>query len=249
MPEISALIERLRESDPDRLTLALLAPPAARERLVTLYALNDELARTALAAREPMVAEMRIQWWVDQLTAMAERAPPPHELLSPIWSAWGTEAADLASLAEARVHDARREPFQSAAEVIAYAEATGGALMHHAAKAVGLPETDIARIQGRGAALIAWLRARPALQPLSLGLAKPTPASVQYLAKVAAKSFAQAAAERRHISRNAASILFPGVGVAAALKVALTGRDPTAPSDFARRAALARLALTGRWWI
>lgn len=245
----AALIARLRTADPDRLAMALLAPRAARDRLLTLYALNDELARTALAAREPMVAQIRVRWWADRLADMAGGAPQPHELLTPLWQAWGTGAAALAPLAEARIHDATREPLADADAVDRYAQATGGALMGYAAAAVGLKMGETARAQGRGAALVAWLRARAALEPLGLAVARPSAEVLPDLAARARAAFAEATAGRRAIPRPAAPVLFPGAGMAAALAAAERGQDPAPASDFARRAGLARLALTGRWWL
>lgn len=244
---LAAVTERLRADDPVRLAMAMLAPQAARPRLVTLYALNAELARTALSAREPLVAGMRVQWWTDRLRAMADGPPPPNELLTPLWEAWGPDAARLAPLAEARLHDAAREPHASPAEVEAYAAATGGALMGHAAWASGCAD-DAVRAQGTGAAIAAWLRARPALQPLGLGLALPDPPALAALAARARLHLATAAAARRRIPGSVAPVLFAGIGAGAALAAAAAGRDPAPVSDFARRAALARLALTGRWW-
>ena len=245
------LIARLRTADPDRLAMALLAPRAARARLLTLYALNDELARTALAARDPLIAEMRVRWWADRLERMAEGPPPPHELLGPVWEAWGPDAARLAPVAEARMHDAAREPLPGQDAVIAYADATGGALMTLAADAAGLDaaSTPIAAMQGRGAALIAWLRARPALQALGLGLAKPDAAQVQALGDAAQTALGFASSRRADVPPPVAPVLFAGTGLRAALAAARAGRNPGPPSDFARRGALARLALTGRWWL
>jgi len=246
---LAALAQRLRADDPDRWAMAMLAAPPARPRLLTLYALNADLARTALSARDPLLAGMRVQWWVDRLAALRDAPPPPHELLSPLWSAWGAGAAAFAPLAEARLHDADREPFVSAEAVVAYADATGAALMAHAAQALGAADGPALRAQGRGAALVAWLRARPALQELGLGIARPDPGFVQSLAKAASAAFAQATAARRTIPRPAAPALYPGAAIRPALRAAATGTDSAAPSEFARRAALARLALTGRWWL
>ena len=245
---LAPLIARLRVADPDRLAMAMLAPDGARGRLVTLYALNDELARTALSAREPLMAEMRVQWWIDRLAGLAEAPPPPHELLTPLYAAWGPQAADFAALAEARRRDALREPLPDAAAVSAYAAATGGAVMAWAAGALGADGPAVSA-QGQGAALIAWLRARPALDALGLGLARPDPAAIPALAALAREAFGRAADMRRAVPRGAAPALFPGGGIAAALREAEAGRDPAQPSEFARRATLARLALTGRWWV
>ena len=248
MSDLAPLIDRLRRDDPDRLAMALLAPAAARSRLVTLYALNAELARTALSARDPMVAEIRVQWWVDRLQASADGAPPPHELLTPLWAAWGPEAAGMTGLAEARRHDAAREPFTDPLEVVAYADATGGALMQLAARAAGA-EGPAVLAQGRAAALTAWLRARPALQALGLGLARPDAAALRALADSAARAFAVARAARREVPAAAAPVLFAGAAPRAVLAAAQEGRDPAPPSEFRRRAALLRLALTGQWWV
>lgn len=245
----AAMIERLRASDPERLVMALLAPKAARSKLLSLYALNDMLAQTALAARDPLAAQMRVRWWADRLAAMADGPPPPHDLLGALWAAWGTGAAAFCGLAEARMHDAAREPLGSVDAVQDYADATGGALMAAAAGALGVEPTAAVRAQGRGAALTAWLRARPALQGLNLGLAKPSSETVRALADRADAAFVEAAALHRSVSRAAAPVLFGGARPRAALAAAREGRDPPLPSDFVRRAALARLALTGRWWI
>lgn len=248
-PATQRLAERLRQDDPDRFAMAMLAPPDKRARLVTLYALNAELARTALSAREPLIAEMRVQWWSDRLAAMADAPPPPHELLSPLWSAWGPRAAAFASLAEARRHDAAREPFETPEDVIAYADATGGFLMTHAAQVLGAPDVPALHAQGRGAALTAWLRAHPALQPLNLGLAAAGPVQLAALARTAAQAFHEAAEARRALPRTAAPALFPGPAPMQALQALMAGQPSAPPSDFTRRAALARVALTGRWWI
>ena len=248
MTDLAPLIERLRRDDPDRTVMALLAPQAARARLVTLYALNAELARTALSARDPMVAEIRVQWWVDRLEALGEGPPPPHELLTPLWEAWGPEAAAMATLAEARRHDAAREPFTDPADVVAYADATGGALMQFAARAAGA-EGQALVAQGRGAALTTWLRARPALQGLGLGLARPDAATLRTLADSAARAFAAARTARREVPAAAAPVLFAGPAPRAVLAATQEGRDPAPPSEFRRRAALLRLAVTGHWWV
>lgn len=246
---LELLAQRLRKDDPDRWAMAMLAVPAARPRLLTLYALNGELARTALSARDPLLAGMRVQWWVDRLAALRDAPPPPHELLSPLWSAWGAEAAVFAPLAEARLHDADREPFATPDAVVAYADATGAALMVQAAQALGAEAVPALRAQGRGAALVAWLRARPALQELGLGLARPKRETVQALAETAAEALASAASLRRSVPRKAAPALFPGPAIRPALRAATAGADPATSSEFTRRAALARLALTGRWWL
>lgn len=245
---VEALADTLRRGDPDRLAMALMAPRASRARLLTLYALNLELARTALGARDPLIAEIRVQWWVDQLTGLADRPPPSHELLTPLWDAWGAGAARFAALAEARRRDAERRAFADADEVARYAADTGGAVMGWAAAELGGQGRAVAA-QGQGAAIVAWLRAEPALAALGLSWSRPNPAQGAALAARGRAALAQAAAARRSVARQTAPALFAGVQPLRVLEAAAAGLPPALPSEFARRAALARLALTGRWWV
>ncbi|PZO64247.1 MAG: hypothetical protein DI498_11475 [Paracoccus denitrificans] len=243
---IADLADGLRSADPDRYAMAALAPVGARDRLVTLYALNLELARTPLQSNEPLIAEMRVQWWVDRLRAMADAPPPPHELLTPIHDAWGGEAALLAVLAEGRRRDAGREPFDTAHDVADYVAGTQGALMRLAARASGI-DADIAAKQGLGAGIATWLRAQPTLQQIGLGLRDPSPEHLAEIARLGQAAFRDAARQRRQAGK--ASVLYPGPGAGATLRAVAQGKPIPPISDFARKGGLARLAITGRWWV
>lgn len=252
---LDACAETLRDSDPDRFGAVLAAAPDDRPKLVTLYALNLELARAPFQSVEPMLAEMRLQWWADRLAAMGQGdAPPPHDLLTPLWAAWGTDAGSLLPLAEARRRDCWREPFADADAVRAYVRATAGGLMAAAARATGAPDTALPVItdQAQGAGLAAWLRALPALQPMGLGLPLPDAGAARDLAAQGLAAFARARQGRATIPRRSAPALFAGTGARRFLIALTQGADPFAlmpePAPFARRWALARLALAGRWW-
>ena len=62
----------VKEADPARFVGALFAPEATRRRLLALYALDAELRRVPLAAREPMIVAIRYQWWRDAVTGLPE---------------------------------------------------------------------------------------------------------------------------------------------------------------------------------
>ena len=68
---------RLRE--PDRYLAALLAPRAVRRDLVALAAFSAELVHARDVVRDPMIGEIRLQWWRDALLALArgERTANP----------------------------------------------------------------------------------------------------------------------------------------------------------------------------
>ena len=68
----AGLVER---GDPDRFLAVMAAPPAARARLFPLYAFNLEVARAPWVTQEPMIAEMRLQWWRDAVEMLAGDGP------------------------------------------------------------------------------------------------------------------------------------------------------------------------------
>lgn len=61
-----------REGEPDRYLAALLAPASARSGLVALAAFASEVTRIGSQVREPMMGEIRLQWWRDALPALAK---------------------------------------------------------------------------------------------------------------------------------------------------------------------------------
>lgn len=82
MPASTIQDDRLgivRAHDYDRYISALLAPREWRMDLMLLYAFDAEMARIPLTVTEPMLGEIRLQWWRDALSPLltvADRAPP-----------------------------------------------------------------------------------------------------------------------------------------------------------------------------
>ncbi|SIS85438.1 squalene/phytoene synthase family protein [Paracoccus saliphilus] len=253
---LEACTETLREHDPGRFGAVLTAAPEHRPALVTLYALNLEIARAPFQSAEPMLAEMRLQWWIDRLAEMGDgTAPPLHDVLTPLWDAWGTRAGDLAALAEARRRDCERQAFSSPAQVVSYVETTAGELMWQAASALGVPveAREAVADQALGVGLAAWLRALPQLQPMGLGLADAQAEHAQELAGIGREALRRAARGRRAVPKSVAAALYPGPRVVSFLAEIAEGKvncfsQQIEITPFQRRASLAWLALTGRWW-
>lgn len=65
---------RLKRTDEDRWLATRYAPADARDLLVALYLLNQELQR-ALHAKEAMLGKIRVQWWRETLEQLAGAAP------------------------------------------------------------------------------------------------------------------------------------------------------------------------------
>ena len=238
----------LREHDPDRFASVLAAEARDRARLATLYAANLEIARAALASAEPLISQMRLQWWDDQIAAMAAgRAPAGHDIATPLFAAWGSDIAPLSALVEARRRDAMREPFGDDAELLAHIDGCTGTVMRMAAPACGLAGHDaLIADQARGAGLAAWLGAWPRLTSLNMGLFPDSPERRAGLARCGLLALDSARAQRPRPPRRAAPALFAGAGARRVLVAAMHGKHKEI-SRFSRNLSHAALALFGRW--
>ena len=132
----AALVER---GDSDRFLSAMAAPVAARRVLFPLYAFNLEVARAPWLTAEPMIAEMRLQWWRDVLGEIAGGGSVrSHEVATPLAEVLDAEGAGvLNGLIEARRWDIGRAPFESADAFARHLDASAGALMWVAARSLG----------------------------------------------------------------------------------------------------------------
>jgi hypothetical protein len=81
--------------DPARALSAGFAPEALRGPLLAVYALEIELARATRVSTNPLVCELRLRWWRDQLEAGPQpRDPHPVlAMLAGVWTAPGVARA------------------------------------------------------------------------------------------------------------------------------------------------------------
>lgn len=249
----AALVER---GDPDRFAAVMAAPVAARGRLFVLYAFNLEVARAPWVTKEPMIAEMRLQWWRDIVAeAGAGKAARAHEVAGPL-SALIREAGlpveVLDRLVEARRWDVYREPFEDRAAFDAYLEDTGAGLMWLAGRALGAADGAEAALRGigRAAGLAAFLRAVPELE--ARGRIPLVDGRAEAVAALAREGLGWIAAARGELRRagpaRAASIAgwqAGGLLRLAAAEPARVAEGRLQLSEFARRWGLLRAGLRG----
>jgi phytoene synthase len=168
MTERSYVAEQVRRFDNDRFLCALFAPADRREPLLTLYAFNVEIARIREMAREPLLGEMRLQWWCDAIAAIYAGSDPPHHpiampLAATIRRCYLTRS-HFDGLLDARRLDLRDEPAATLENLLAYADGTSAMLSLLALEALGVRDPaigDIARVVGVAWALTGLLRAVP----------------------------------------------------------------------------------------
>lgn len=130
----------VRRSDPDRYYSALAAPADKRPLLHAVYALNNELSRIAESVRQPMLGEIRLQWWRDALEGARNADPPRHdvaEAMATVFSVVDVPQALFDRMIDARAFDVSEEEFPDYAALENYLDATSGGLMRIAAHILG----------------------------------------------------------------------------------------------------------------
>jgi phytoene synthase len=154
-PGLSPLGGLARRHDPDRFLCALFAPAAKREALFALIACNHELARAREAARNPLIALMRLQWWREVVENAQAGAPARHHLVAePLHAALvegALDAEDLLGMIAAREAEAE-ESIPSREALAAYLRGSAGGLAVAAGRLLGARGPVLAGLQAAGAA-------------------------------------------------------------------------------------------------
>jgi phytoene/squalene synthetase len=153
----------VRRADPDRYFSALFAPPDKRPLLLALYAFNHELARIAELVREPMMGEIRLQWWREMVAGARAGQPRPHDVAMALAGAFRRVALPARlfdAMIDARAFDISPEAFADDTARDAYLDATSGNLMRLAARILGAGAAvdDVAREAGTAYGLAGLLR-------------------------------------------------------------------------------------------
>jgi 15-cis-phytoene synthase len=77
-----------RAQERDRYLSALLAPRAARDDLIALAAFAGEIARVPVVTHEPLMGEIRLQWWRDALGVLERGEKTGHPVADALGAAW-----------------------------------------------------------------------------------------------------------------------------------------------------------------
>ena len=254
---LQACADIVRQGDPDRFRAAMAAPVEARRALFPLYAFNVEVARAPWVTEEPMIAEMRLQWWRDALEEIGSGgAVRRHEVTTPLTDVLRGAAIDAATLdaaVAARRWDIYRDPFEDEAQFLDYLDRTGGGLMWASAKALGAGDVLEAPVRGVGVALALanWFRAIPALEARGrVPLVDGRPEAIRHLARDVGLARLDAA---RGTGFGPATAALRAAWLAGpVLEVAARHPDRVAagalePSEARKSLSLAWKALTNRW--
>jgi phytoene synthase len=161
---MTAIDDLVRRADPDRYLSALFAPADRRPLLMALYAFNVEVARVADTVREPMMGEIRIEWWRETLAGARQGMARNHDVaraLADLVAQVDLPQDRFEAMLTARAFDSTAEAFPGRAALEAYCDATSGNLMRLAIRVLGGEAESAARSAGIAYAIAGILRSLP----------------------------------------------------------------------------------------
>lgn len=213
MAELDADVRRF---DEDRWLASRFAPADVRTRLIAVYALNNEIARTADVVSQPAIGDIRLAWWREALNEIAAGKPPRSH---PVLEAFEDAARAAPSmhapwerLIEARGKDLEGSPFAAWSDLEGYLDATAGGVMRAAIAACGGDEGEheqLVRSSAQAWGCVGLLRAEPHWRAKSRTLL-PRGGTLEDLS-----ARAQAAIADVRASGRVPAAVFPAVGYAA----------------------------------
>jgi phytoene/squalene synthetase len=268
---IAACADLVKRGDPDRFRTAMLAEGNGRAALLVLYAFNLEVARAPWIASEPMIAEMRIQWWADAIAEIFEGRPVRrHEVVSPLAEVIGKHdlpRAPFDALTTARRFDAWQEPHENRSAFESYIADTSTSLMQLSVKVLGDVPEDVSRDLGFAQGVAGVFRALPVLYasgrnpiPVTGGMDKtlivqgempaPLAHTIREIATDAKKRL-QAARTKKDVPISAFPALIAAWQTGATLSQAMEAPETLLSypeqSEFRKRTSLMLRSLTKRW--
>lgn len=252
---INLCAEQVARADPDRFMAGMAAPPKARNVLFPLYAFNVEISRAPWLTKEPMIAQMRMQYWRDILEDIRSgEMPRRHEFATPLAGFLGSDDVLLLDqLIVARHWDIFSDPFESQESFEDYIANTSGNLMLVAARLLGKVDAETVHDFAYGAGIANYFRAIPALAAAGrVPLVDGRPEAIRELAHSALLRVERARKNRRMIAPSARAALLSGWQTVAILKQAIIAPQRVADgalglSEFSRKLRLMAVSVSGRW--
>lgn len=162
----SACVELVRRHDPDRYFSVLFAPKPFRLPLMALYAFNYEIARVGESVREPMMGEIRLQWWRERVEEAFNGKAHSHDVALALCETLKHHPLPqrlFETMLDARLFDVSRDTFETIGAMEAYGAETVGFLIALAARILGGGEgfDEQAREAGMAYAITGIMRAIP----------------------------------------------------------------------------------------
>jgi phytoene synthase len=215
---LSPVAALVRRHDRDRYQTVLFAPAARREALFALYAFNYEIARVRESVTQPMLGQIRLQWWRENIAAAFEGGPVRHhpvaEALAAVIGEFRLTRDHFERLIDARETDLADEPAASLAALEDYAEASSARLIYLALEVLGVHEPaarEAGRHIGIAYALAGLLRLLPFRTRPIIPAGMSIETGVGELSAAASQHLDAARIHRKTIPRSAIPALLPAI--------------------------------------
>lgn len=240
----------VRRVDEDRWLASRFAPAPVRQRLIALYAVNYEIARTPETVSEAGLGDIRLEWWRNALEEIVDgRTPRAHPALVALHVSVSSAEVlrTLMTIAEARAADLETAPFKTWDALETYLARTARAMMWASAQACDVTIDGSEQAQFLDLAARAWgycglLRAEPfwIARGRSFLPEGATPSEVRERASAAYS-------EAKPLARAMPAAAFPAVGYVALVPGYLRAlkHDKRETSLFLRQARLVVASATG----
>jgi len=248
MEDLDQLVRRV---DEDRWLASRFAPENVRARLIALYAVNYEIARTPETVSEAGLGDIRLEWWRSALEEIAEGyVARSHPALAAFFATARNIdlARTLMSITEARAADLEAAPFATWEKLERYIARTARALMWAATESCEATISTAEQHRFLDCAARAWgycglLRSEAHWTARGRSFLPEGASRDEMLARASA-----AYAEAKTLSRTLRAAAFPALGyvtlVPGYLRVLARGKNETAL--FVRQAALVGASATGQ---
>lgn len=157
----------MRLHDRDRYLTAAFAAPAARDDLFALYAFNIEIAMIREAVSEPILGEIRLQWWRDTIDGVLRGEAPEHPVAAALARAMARNPlprGPFEAMIGARSLDLTDGPPETLDDLVDYARGVSSSLVGLAIAALGGASAEVeeaGRHAGIAWALTGLIRAHP----------------------------------------------------------------------------------------
>ena len=203
----------LKESDPSRFRSIMAAPEKLRPYYFVIFALNVEVSKAPYLTKEPLIAEIRLQWWLDVLDEIiGEKAVRKHAVATPLSKCIGkSHARELKKFVLARKWDIHFNGFDSLTELKKYLYETTGILFQVAAGRNVVTKDKYFHDACMAIALANYLAATPELKRAGkLPFAGLSPIEIGEQCRIAISNLKTAKSHMENFTERERWVLFTG---------------------------------------
>lgn len=138
----------VRDTANDAYVTSLFAPAERRAALWAVHAFNHEIAKTREMVSEPMLGEIRLQWWAEAVDELYKGSPRQHQVVAALSDTVGEfrlAREPFETLIAGRRRDLAEESFANVDELFAYIGETVTPLNRLSLQALDCEDDDTLR--------------------------------------------------------------------------------------------------------